>query len=723
MGASNHNRKTEDNTALQNILELMIKSRPLDELLGNSLDILLSLDWLDFLPRAGIFLVEKETDGTSSLRLVAGREMGKSHETICPTVKFGSCLCGKSALNQSVIYKESLDSSHETSYEGMEPHGHYIIPILSERRTLGIIMLVLPDGAKKNDREIHFLEQVADMLALIIAVRKKNNEPDRKYDADHPVIWPEGRPLNMLNMQQNGNRQKYTERALAESEQHLREIQTLAHMGHWQTNMITGRRRWSDEIYRIIGHEPGSFEPDAEFFYEIVHPDDLERVHKSAEWAEQTGHKDIVYRIVKPDGTICHVHDRATADIDSDGNLMMLSGTVQDITDRVEIECRLQEAEERFAFAVEDVNDSFWDWDMENDTVQFSRLYEKMLGYTETELPRHIDSWYNNIHPDDFARTRQCLRNYVRGRTAKFAMELQMRCKDGSYKWILCRSSIISRDDNGKPRRIFSIHRDISKQKHIEQELALARGETENANHAKIQFLSGISGKLSPSLDAIMEYGRRLQREKDPPLSDFQRENVNNIIGAGSHLLRLINEMQDLANVGEGHIDLSIEPMILAKVIVEALEQITPLAQRRGIEIILTWEGNDLTVKQLLQDDHTIRADHSRLRQILYNLLSNGVKYNCENGDLVINCSDTEDNRIRITVTDTGPGLTPEHLGQLFNTARRVETGQPDSEANAISLAMTKKLVELMEGAIGVESQLGAGSSFWIEFPVIPAVE
>lgn len=555
-----------------------------------------------------------------------------------------------------------------------------------------------------------------------------------EYNIEHRIIWPDGsshwvqesgdvvrdkdgKPLNMLGVVQNIDTRKRAELVLAERERQLNEAQSLARIGNWQSNLATGERIWSDEVFRIIGQEPGGCDTTTEYFYNFVHPDDMERVRESAEWAEKTGHKDIVYRIILPDGSIRHVHDLAKADVDIAGNLILLSGTVQDITELVEAEIKLRETEERFTFAVEGVGDGVWDWDLKTDAMQFSLLYLSMLGYKENELPHHVDSWVNSIHPGDLARTKLKLNHYLEGRTDKYSPELRLRCKDGSYKWILCRGTVVSRDDKGQPLRMIGIHSDITKQKQTEQDLIDTREEAVEANRAKTEFLSSMSHELRTPMNAIMGFGQLLEMETDPPLSDSQQENVDEIVKASNHLLELINEVLDLARIETGRIDLSLETIVLAEVIAESLQLITPLAQQRGIEIFLTQNGDDTTFEQLLQDHEAVRADRIRLKQVLLNLLSNAIKYNSENGELIVDCNITDGERIRISITDTGSGLTEEQQAQLFKPFSRVGSDQSKVEGIGIGLVITKDLVKLMGGTIGLDSQPGVGSTFWFELP------
>lgn len=281
--------------------------------------------------------------------------------------------------------------------------------------------------------------------------------------------------------------------------------------------------------------------------------------------------------------------------------------------------------------------------------------------------------------------------------------------KDGDKYWV--ESTIVPfLDDMGKPYKYVAALTDIT-------ELIDAREEAENANRAKSQFLSSMSHELRTPMNAIMGYSQLLQMDTDEPLSESQQEIVDGILKGGNHLLELINEVLDLARIEAGRIDLSIEAIVLGEVIAESLRLITPLAQRRGIEISLTQDGVDITVELLLLQPNAVRADRTRLKQVLLNLLSNAVKYNRKNGKIIIACNNIGNNQTRISITDTGAGLTQEQQSQLFKTFNRLGAEQSNIEGTGIGLVITKNIVDLMGGNIGVDSRPGEGSTFWIELP------
>ena len=542
------------------------------------------------------------------------------------------------------------------------------------------------------------------------------------YEIEHRVVWPDGtvrwllergdvvrddddNATQMLGVVQDIDDRKRAELVLAERERQLREAQTLARFGNWMADLTTGELYWSDEIYRIFGHEPGSFAPSVEAFQSMVHPDDRAQVYKSEKLAEQTGHHDVIHRIVLPDGSIRHVHELAQAETDADGKLLRLTGTVQDITERVEAEARIHETEQRFAFAVEGAGDGVWDWDLSTNNMQFSRLYMEMLGYAENELPQNADTWINSIHPDDMALAQQKLQDYLENRESVYVNELRLRCKDGSYKWILCRGTTVRRNNEGKSTRMIGIHSDITERKQAEQALVTARDEADRANQAKSDFLSSMSHELRTPMNAILGFGQLM--ELNDTLPDEHKDYAQEILKAGNHLLELINDILDLAKVESGRIELSLEPVDVAPLITECLNLITSLADKRKIKL-----------SHNLLNGAAVRADRIRLKQVLLNLLSNAIKYNREGGNVIIEVQPKGTESLHIRITDTGQGIPAERMTELFQPFNRLDAEDSNTEGTGIGLTITRRIIEIMGGNINVESEVGVGSTFWIELPL-----
>ena len=241
--------------------------------------------------------------------------------------------------------------------------------------------------------------------------------------------------------------------------------------------------------------------------------------------------------------------------------------------------------------------------------------------------------------------------------------------------------------------------------------LEIAKEEADAANMAKSEFLSRMSHELRTPLNAILGFGQILDAEDLPPL---EKESVEHILKGGRHLLALINEILDIARVEAGRVELSIEPVALSDVVTESCALVRPLAAQRSI----TLDGDGASESRI-----HILADRQRIKQVLINLLSNGIKYNHPGGEVVVTYTHRPNNRIRIAVHDTGQGITPENIAKLFTPFERLDAAKTEIEGSGLGLVLSKRLVEAMGGTIEVESVVGQGSVFSIEFPQTTAPE
>ena len=238
-------------------------------------------------------------------------------------------------------------------------------------------------------------------------------------------------------------------------------------------------------------------------------------------------------------------------------------------------------------------------------------------------------------------------------------------------------------------------------------ELEKAKAIAEKANLAKSDFLSSMSHELRSPLNAILGFAQLMESDVPGP-TPAQKASIDQILHAGWFLLELINDILDLAVIESGRLSLSLEAISLAEVMIECQAMIEPQAQKRGISMVFP----------KFERSCFIKADRTRLKQVLINLLSNAIKYNRAGGTVVVNCDVTTSSRLRISVRDTGEGLTPELLAQLFQAFNRLGKETTGEEGTGIGLVVSKRLVELMEGTIGAQSTVGAGSVFWIELGV-----
>ncbi|MBI3368617.1 MAG: PAS-domain containing protein [Burkholderiales bacterium] len=258
------------------------------------------------------------------------------------------------------------------------------------------------------------------------------------------------------------------------------------------------------------------------------------------------------------------------------------------------------------------------------------------------------------------------------------------------------------RADDGSSVRTFT---DVTERRAAEQALSEARDAAERASRAKSDFLSRMSHELRTPMNAILGFAQLLMADADHPLQPNQASSVREMLQGGRHLLALIDEVLDLARIEAGAMRVLADSVAVAPVLRECLELVRATADARGIVLLPPVFDNP---------EPLVRADAVRLKQVLLNLLSNAVKYNREHGSVHLRCASQGDGLL-IEVRDEGAGLTAEQQALLFRAFERLQA--QDAEGVGIGLALSKQLVELMGGQMGVQSRPGEGSTFWLRLP------
>ena len=304
-------------------------------------------------------------------------------------------------------------------------------------------------------------------------------------------------------------------------------------------------------------------------------------------------------------------------------------------------------------------------------------------------------------------------RNQVMSTGTARTCELQLVKSDGSTVWVTMTTTTVIEDNGALVLRM--VLGDTTARKQMDQLLqdqntALdeARHVADKANHAKSDFLSSMSHELRTPLNAILGFAQLIGADSPTPT---QKKSLDQILLAGWYLLDLINEILDLALVESGKLSLELVPVALAGVLHDCRTMIEPQAHQRSIT--LRYEPLDA--------NFLVLADGIRLKQVLINLLSNAIKYNRPGGAVVVTCTEAAGGHVRIGVKDTGEGLSPEQIGQLFQPFSRLGQENRPEQGTGIGLVMTKRLVGLMGGTIHVQSAVGLGSTFWIELRLAQA--
>ncbi len=368
-------------------------------------------------------------------------------------------------------------------------------------------------------------------------------------------------------------------------------------------------------------------------------------------------------------------------------------------------QARLRVDEERYGFAIEATKDGIWDYDCQTQHSYINPAYARMLGYEPGELgPAAQDHLIDLLHPED--------RHLVLGepdpdfaRSGLFEREFRLRCKDGSWKWILSRGKVVQRDAQGQPLRLIGTHIDQSSRKRVELELRQAKEAAEAATLAKSAFLANMSHEIRTPMNAIIGMASLLRRRAtDTRLT----ESLGTISSAAQHLLGIIDDILDLSKIEAGKLELEQGPLRVEAVLGDVLSMLGDRARSKGLE--LRTELGPLPTDLL--------GDAARLRQALVNYVTNAIKFTARGSVLLRAQLRTEDSGsalLYFEVEDTGIGITPEALPRLFTRFEQADNSTTRRYGGTgLGLVITKKIAQHMGGEVGVYSEPGRGSRFWL---------
>ncbi len=403
---------------------------------------------------------------------------------------------------------------------------------------------------------------------------------------------------------------------------------------------------------------------------------------------------------LRKDGTEFPI-DISLSPLQTETGLLVVS-SIRDVSERKIVEERLRQSETLFRGLLEAAPDAIVIVDGDAKLVLVNGQAETVFGYDRGEL---IGQPVEMLLP---ARLRQGHRRhrdgYLAAPTARpmgAGLELFGLRRDGTEFPV---DISLSPYETTNGRLVLGAIRDVTEQKRVESEIRRLAAEAKRANAAKSDFLSRMSHELRTPLNAIIGFAQLLELDD---LAAGQRESVTHILGAGRHLLSLINEILDVAQIESGRVSMSIEPVAVQSVIDAALNLVRPLAAERRVTI--RTPGSD-------SPPVYVAADAQRLLQIVLNLLGNAVKYNQPNGVVEVAWS-TDDTRVRIDIRDDGPGIAAEDLVQIFAPFERGTALHGSAEGTGLGLAVARQLVEAMGGSVHAESAPAEGSTFTIELP------
>jgi len=547
--------------------------------------------------------------------------------------------------------------------------------------------------------------------------------------------------------------------SLIKNEERLAKSQTFANIGTWDWNIQTGELYWSDRIAPLFGYCEGELETTYDNFLDALHPDDKANVIDAiTQCIEHNAEYDIEHRVVWPDGQIRWVHEKGDVVKDDKGLPLHMLGVIIDIHD----EKILRIQQNRNQQLLNTLHESLTNYTIHSDYKKAADLLlEGLLSTTESEYGFIGEILYRE-DGTPYLKTSSITNISWNTETQK----LYDQSEENGFEFtnlntlfghvIKTGGIVVSNSPATDPRsgglpeghpemssflgmpvfygdnligmyglanrangydediiellKIFSstyatiiqARHSLLLQEQNQLDLIQAKEQAVSSNKAKSVFLSSMSHELRTPLNAILGFAQLLRVQGE--FNDEARENITDIIQAGNHLTRLINEVLDLAKIESGKTEIFLETVSLAELISECETLLTGLSERHQVTV---------NFDESCSKNHFVIADYTKLKQITINLISNAIKYNHKNGNVTISCLPQKNNKLLISVQDNGPGIKSKDIPKLFIPFNRLGAeAESGIEGTGIGLLITKNLIELMQGQLFVESKPGKGSIF-----------
>jgi PAS domain S-box-containing protein len=477
----------------------------------------------------------------------------------------------------------------------------------------------------------------------------------------------------------------------------------------WEWDPVTDELADIDEGFAMLGYPDDTFRPTQDSWNRLIHPEDLAANDAAYQRHArgETPHYEHVYRALAADGSWRWIHERGRiVERAVDGSPRRMLGTQTDVTLQREFEASASSATQRLELIARNVPGVLYQFKLSADGTRgwfpfVSERCEAVFGVPHDVLTNDAATLFRLVDPSHRDRVEAAIALSATHGTP-WRGEFPVRRRDGQVRWILGTSSP-QRDVDGSTSW-FGYMADVTDLRELEAALR-DKAAAEAASRAKTEFLSRMSHELRTPLNAVLGFSQLLEMARDPALAEPHRRHVRLIRDAGEHLLSMIGDLLDLTRIESGQLALQTETVALAPAVQESLALLQAQADAAGLQ-----------VRSLLEPAHRMRADRTRLKQILLNLLSNAVKYNRRGGSVTLTAR-TEGPLLRLDVADTGVGIADEHLRRLFEPFQRGAHQSSAIEGTGIGLAVSRSLALAMGGRIEVFSRQGEGSVFSLLLP------
>ncbi|MGZ5249460.1 MAG: PAS domain-containing protein [Caldimonas sp.] len=477
-----------------------------------------------------------------------------------------------------------------------------------------------------------------------------------------------------------------------------------AGIGLWTTTDDPDETDWNAQMFALFDRcTPPEVPTFGEWLRLCVHPDDRGRVGRESHLylSAAEGPHEIEFRTLRRDGSVRWIVMRADLDRAASGRRRVL-GVAMDVTDQHAALDALRDASERASIIARHAGIGMWEAWLDGSPERWDEQMFHLRGLTPRAQAPDREERMASVHPDDRARVLDARPGAELAAQAA-SYEFRVRLPQGGWRWLASRSALVY-DEAGRAVRRVGVNWDVTEAKEAEivrQQAALVEREV----HAKSQFLSRMSHELRTPLNAVLGFTQLLQIEARRSADVAQLAKLGHIRAAGDHLLSLINDVLDLSGLESGELKLALRAVDLGALIRESVPLVESLAAQHGVAVEIGSVAG------------TVRADPTRLRQVLINLLSNAIKYNRRDGRVFVQARIAADGAV-LRVGDTGRGLTPSQLSSLFEPFNRFGAESEGIEGTGIGLTIVKALVEGMDGKVAVTSKPGQGTAFDVTLPL-----
>ena len=565
------------------------------------------------------------------------------------------------------------------------------------------------------------IEQKQDRLSCRYRGIGRNEGADVHIQTHARLLYDEeGKALRLLGISWDITKEivaseKLRQQAvqLQDAERRLERASLSSSEGHWELDVQSQQIWMSSSCHALLGYREGELSREFGGLRSIVHADDME--HSERIFRRHITHNepyDVELRLKTGSGECRWFRLRGTADRDPAGRALLMAGSIHDIHQQKLAEDALRLAQRRFERAIHGTQDGLWELESNGAAWCSPRLGE-LLGYLPGEFASDTNLLRLFLHPDDEHIVATATQAHFQ-QEAPYDVEIRLRTKSGDYRWYRARARA-ERDASGRPLRLSGSVQDVTEARAARDALLRATEAAEAANRAKSEFLANVSHEIRTPMNGIIGMTGLML---DTALDRTQRDYAETIRGSADSLLLVINDILDFSKIEAGKFDIEAIELDLRSSVEDVGGTMAFQAAARNLELVVHVHP---------QVPDRVIGDPQRLRQCLINLVGNAIKFT-HSGEIVIEVSvaGRRDGKVltQFEVRDTGIGIAPEVLDSLFQPFVQADSSTTRHfGGTGLGLSIVRRLVDMMGGEVGVESEPGKGSSFWFVLPLEPAAQ